>query len=73
MAEDNLHKIKVLARKISFLMEHQHILPDLHKMLLEIYPTSKQPDYIDRETSEYLLGAYEALANLITDLEEKGD
>lgn len=70
---NNLRKIKLLARKVSFLMEHQHIVPDLQKMLAEIYPTSKHPDYIDRETPEYLLGAYEALSNLITDLEEKGD
>jgi hypothetical protein len=69
---DNLRKIKLLARKVSFLMQHQHILPDLQHMLAEIYPSGVDPSTIDRQTPEYLLGAYEALVNLITDLEEKG-
>jgi hypothetical protein len=70
---ENLQKIKVLARKVSFLMQHQHILPDLQHMLDEIYPLGIDTNKIDRESPEYLLGAYEALANLIMDLEEKGD
>lgn len=71
-AQDNLRKIKMLARKVSFLMQHQHILPDLQHMLTEIYPSGVDANVINRESSEYLLGAYEALLNLITDLEEKG-
>jgi hypothetical protein len=69
---DNLRRIRMLARKVSFLMQHQHILPDLQHMLEEIYPSGVDASVINRESPEYLLGAYEALLNLITDLEEKG-
>lgn len=69
----NSRKVSIAALKISFLMEHQRILPDLREMASEIYPVGVDPDKINRESPEYLLGAYEALAALITALEQKGE
>jgi hypothetical protein len=45
-------------------MQHQRILPDL-KEIVDRLPH-------DPRSSEYLLGAYEALMSLITDLDKKG-
>lgn len=67
----NLKKLRVTARRISFLMEHQTILPDLHTLALEMYPFNIDPETINRNSPEYLLGAFEALAALIACLEEK--
>jgi len=64
--------IKIITRQIAFLMPHQDILPDLKELAAQIYPAGINPDLIDRDSPEYLLGAYEALINLITSLEEKG-
>lgn len=69
MSYDNRNKIKVAARKISFLMERQRIMPELKEMAASLCPDDL--DKINRESPEYLLGAYEALTHLIEDLEEK--
>jgi hypothetical protein len=67
---DNLKKVHIVARKISFLMAHQNILPDLKELAAELSPGVEES--INRQSAEYLWGAYEALTSLITALEEKG-
>ena len=66
MVEINLQKVKVkvVARRISLLMQHQRILPDLKEVASQLQD--------ETASSEYLLGAYEALIALITELENKG-
>ena len=70
--EGNLKKVKVVTRKISFLMHHQEILPDLKEIATQLYPLGEDPEGMSRSSSEYLLGAYEALMHLISCLEQKG-
>lgn len=71
-SEENLKKVRVVTRKISFLMHHQEILPDLKEIATQLYPLGEDPEGISRNSSEYLLGAYEALMHLIVCLEQKG-
>jgi hypothetical protein len=73
MDSDNQRKVKNVTRKASFLMEHQSILPDLKEVVLALRPTGIEINRINRESPEYLLGAFEALMNLIRSLESKGD
>ncbi len=54
-------KVRQVCFRISMLMEHQEILPDLKELAAELSPTE-----------EYLQGANEALNYLITFLEQKG-
>lgn len=68
-SSDNLKKVRVLARHISMLMEHQEISPDIKDIITELRPEAPS---INRNSPEYLLGAYEALIHLIEDLEQKG-
>lgn len=65
-------KLKVIIRRMTFLMPHQEVLPDLKELATEIYPLGADPDAIDRNSPEYLMGAYEALATLADMLAEKG-
>lgn len=67
-----LQKVQVVALKISFLMPHQHVLSDLKELACQLYPEGANAEAVDRNSPEYLLGAYEALTALITDLEKKG-
>jgi hypothetical protein len=67
----NSKKIKIAARKISFLMPHQEVLPDLKIIATQLYPLGADPDKIDRNAKEYLMGAYEALVALVDYLTEK--
>lgn len=60
-------KVKILARKISFLMSHQVVLPDLEELIEELKLSS--PENVNN--SEYLLGAYHAFSFLINDLKDK--
>lgn len=63
----------MVARHMSFLMEHQDINPDLKILAEDLSPHGLVPGKdIDRESDEYMLGAYEALIALVMDLEEKG-
>jgi hypothetical protein len=68
---NNLKKLRVTARRISFLMPHQNVLPDLKELATELCPLDADPEKIDRNSEAYLLGAFEALAALISCLEEK--
>lgn len=60
---DNVKKVRIVARKMSFLMPHQKVLPDLKEVI--------DPLHSD-ESSQYLSGAYDALNLLIDFLAEKG-
>ena len=62
--------VRLTARKISFLMPHQYVLPDLKNLATDLCP--ENIDKINRDSSEYLLGAYEGLLALLAALEEKG-
>lgn len=66
---ENQKRVRVTALKISFLMPHQDVMPDLKELATELDPHKLE---INRESPEYLLGAYEALNNLIMGLERKG-
>jgi len=72
MDSDSLQKVKVAARKISFLMPHQRVLSDLKELAAELYPQGVDNSNVNRECPEYLLGAFEALNFLLSDLEGKG-
>lgn len=72
MEISNARKVSITAMQLSFLMEHQEILPDLKEVASALYPEGTDPNTINRESPEYLMGAYEALAALITALEQKG-
>jgi len=72
MDVSNSRKVSIVAMKLSFLMEHQEILPDLKEVATELYQSVVDPAQVNKESPEYLLGAYEALAALITALEQKG-
>ena len=69
---DNKTKVNCVALKISFLMQHQNILPDLKDIAMETYPLNIDPDKINYESPEYLMGACDALLKLISCLEQKG-
>lgn len=71
-SEENLKKLKVAVRRISFLMHHQEILPDLKTIAAQLYPLGVDPEKIDRNSPEYLLGAYDGIMYLLQCLEEKG-
>lgn len=68
----NYKKIKITARKISFLMHHQEILPDLKQIAMQLYPLGTDPEKINYDSPEFLMGANTALMALISCLEEKG-
>jgi hypothetical protein len=72
MPSENLKQVRIVARRMSFLMEHQDINPDLKGIVQDLSPPGIPGRDVDRESDEYLLGAYEALIALIMDLEEKG-
>lgn len=55
-------KVRLICNQISFLMEHQEILPDLKELAANLNP----------EDNEYLKGAQDALNYLISFLEQKG-
>jgi protoheme ferro-lyase len=61
MSEDCQKKVRHVCARISFLMEHQEILPDLKEIASEL-----------AEDSEYQKGARDALNYLIGFLEQKG-
>jgi hypothetical protein len=65
--------VKMTAYKVAFLMEHQHVLPDLKELIGRIRPEpTLDLSPFDVESAEYLLGAYDALNALVSALEEKG-
>jgi len=58
-------KVRLICNQVSFLMEHQEILPDLKECIAKLSPES--------EGSEYLKGAQDALNYLIGFLAAKGN
>jgi hypothetical protein len=64
----NEMKVKMAAFKVAFLMPHQEVVADLEIEALQIRPVGD----INKESDDYLAGAYDALAFLITVLREKG-
>ncbi len=70
---NNKEKVQYIAKRVSFLMEHQEILPDLKDLAADVYPFDEPGlSPIDKESPAYLMGAYDALMALIKALEEKG-
>lgn len=63
MNVDDQLKVKQACLRISLLMEHQEILPDLKDIALQLYSV---------ESPEYLRGAADALVYLVHFLEQKG-
>ena len=68
----NKDRVHEAAYQVSFLMEHQDILPDLKEIAAHLRPVRADNNAINRESPEYLLGAFEALNELISALEGKG-
>jgi hypothetical protein len=60
--DDVSKQVEMVARRVSFLMEHQMILPELQEIINTISPDT-----------EYGRGARDALLALIGSLHEKGD
>ena len=65
MDHDSEQKVRNIAFKISFLMEHQRIVPELMEIAYQLCPEG-------RELNEYNKGAFDALTTLILALEKKG-
>ena len=63
MNVDDQLKVRQACMRISLLMEHQEILPDLKDIALQLYSV---------ESPEYLRGAADALIYLVSFLEQKG-
>lgn len=63
----NEMKVKMAAFKVAFLMPHQEVIPDLEIEALQIRPVGE----VNKSSDDYLAGAYDALAFLITTLREK--
>jgi len=71
---DNEMKVKMVAYRVAFLMEHQHIVSNLKGIIKDIRPEpTLDLSPFDVGSEEYLLGAYDALNALISALEEKGE
>jgi hypothetical protein len=64
----NEMKVKMAAFKVGFLMPHQEVVPDLEIEALQIRPIGE----INKESDDYLAGAYDALSFLIAVLKDKG-
>lgn len=62
MDSSNQQKVRTVCARISFLMEHQDILPDLKEIVGEL-----------NSSDEYTKGAHDALNYLIGFLEQKGN
>jgi hypothetical protein len=62
---ETLDKIRLVVRKMAFLMPHQAVLPDVREALKEL-------ESWDKNNPDYVLGAYHALSFLLDDLEGKG-
>lgn len=65
-------KVRVVIKKITFLMHHQEILPDLRELAEQLHPEGVESDKVDRNSEAYLMGVYEALTYLIDSLKQKG-
>ena len=65
-AETN--KLRVIARKISFLMPHQQVFPESKELIEELRKHVGSGEV----TSDYMMGAYHALYFILGDLESKG-
>ncbi len=66
-------KVKMIAYRVAFLMEHQHIDDHLKEIVSDIRPEpTLDLSPFDVGSEEYLLGAYDALNALLSALEEKG-
>jgi len=61
-------KVKTIAFKISFLMPHQQVVPDLAELVAELASEGE----VDTNSPEYLRGAHDALEILIIGLQKKG-
>lgn len=59
---DKQQKVRLICNQISFLMEHQEILPDLKELVAKL-----------NSEDEYEKGAHDALNYLILFLEQKGN
>ena len=66
----SIDMVRLTVRKIAFLMPHQYVLPDLKNIAIDLCPDNSES--INRDSSEYLLGAYEGLLALLIAFEEKG-
>lgn len=62
MDSSDQQKVRMVCARISFLMEHQDILPDLKEMIGEL-----------NSSDDYVKGAHDALNYLIGFLEQKGN
>ncbi len=70
---DNFIKLRATAKMMAFLMPHQEVLPDLKEVIQQLRPADGEyTSSIDHNTDVYLMGAYDALSELIDFLKTKG-
>lgn len=67
MSNEHEKKVKLLAFKMSFLMEHQRILPEL----LDLAESLKDEESF--YSDPYLQGAFDALTTMVVALKQKGE
>lgn len=72
MTDDNEKKVKLTAFRISFLMEHQRIIPETLELAEQLYPEGVGSDQINHNSPEYLKGAFDAMTALLAALQTKG-
>lgn len=65
METSDQQKVRTTCFRVSLLMEHQDILPDLKELVAELSSPSN--------SEEYMKGAHDALNYLIGFLEQKGN
>lgn len=65
--------VRKICASLSFLMEHQQILPDLKEIVSELDVQKTSAEILDPKDIEYLRGAQDALTYLIGFLEQKGN
>lgn len=68
----SVKKIELTVRRISLLMQHQMILPDLKEITLETLLIETNGKEINYDSPEFLMGAQSALLALLSSLEQKG-
>jgi len=68
---DNEKKVKMVAMRVAFLMEHQQITDAAELESMALMPVNEEPE-VNKESLEYLAGASDALISLLAFLKQKG-
>lgn len=69
---DNEQKIKQAAFRVAFLMQHQHIAPELELEAQRLFAVVDTHHVVNKASADYVAGAADALAYLLKFLRQKG-